>query len=311
MQTKQTQLVSIIVPAKNEEENIPLLYEAVSKSLVNHSWELIVIDDGSTDHTFEKLKEIAKKDSRVRGIQFQKNFKKSAAYMAGFAAAKGEIIITMDADLQDDPRELPKFIQEIKNNDLVVGWKYKRQDPATKVIASRIFNKVNKVLFGLHIHDFDCGYRAMRSHVVKDLALYGDLYRYIPALVARSGYRVGEIQVHHQPRKFGKSKYGAGRLITGALDLLTVKFIVDYNQRPLHLFGGAGLLSFGVGFLAELYVVYCRLIIGDLFVVHLPALIFGVLMMIMGVQLFGIGLIGELVSSISRTQRYRVKETVN
>ncbi len=305
--------ISVVVPAYNEQENVEPLYRKLKTVLdrLNKEYEIIFVDDGSTDNTFLKIKQLHKNDARVKGIQFQKNFKKSAAYMAGFKECRGSIVITIDGDLQDDPEEIPKFLEALKTYDLVIGWKYPRKDPITKKITSRVFNKLNNFLFGITVHDSDCGYRAMKAHIAKGLNLYGDLYRYIPAMVSRRGYKVGEIKVRHQERKFGKSKYSAKRLTTGMLDIVTVKFLSDFNQRPLHLFGGIGLIFTTLGFLAELYVLYFRIILHELFSKHLSMLILGVLMILIGVQLFGIGLIGELMIASSRNvERYTVKEYI-
>lgn len=305
--------ISVIIPARNEEQNVPLLYSKLVETLdaTKLSYELIYIDDGSTDKTFAQAQKLGVKDKRVRAIRFAKNFKKSAAYMAGFAAARGSIVITMDADLQDDPAEIPRFLEALKESDLVMGWKHPRLDPWWKTIPSKVFNVLNRGLFKLKLHDYDCGFKAMRASVAKELNLYGDLYRYLPILVSRLGYRVSEIPVKHHPRKFGKSKYGFKRIFTGAFDLITVKFLSDFTQRPLHLFGGTGLFALGLGFLAELYVLYFRLFEGDLFVAHLPMLLLGILLLVLGVQLFSLGLLGELVSSSRNVQRYRIAETLN
>lgn len=303
--------ISMVIPVCNEQENVETLYRKLKAVLdrLNKGYEIIFVDDGSTDDTFRKIKQLHKNDDKVKGIQFQKNFKKSAAYMAGFKECRGSIVITIDGDLQDDPEEIPKFLEALKEYDLVVGWKYPRKDPITRKIASSVFNKLNNLLFGISLHDSDCGYRAMKAHISKGLNLYGDLYRYIPAMVSRRGYKVGEIKVRHQERKFGKSKYSAKRLATGMLDIITVKFLSDFNQRPLHLFGGIGLIFAALGFLAELYVLYFRIILNELFSRHLAMLIFGVLMILVGVQLFGIGLIGELMIASSRNvERYTIKE---
>ena len=303
--------LSVVIPTYNEQENVELIYRKLKQVLerLKKNYELIFVDDGSADATFQKIRQLHKFDSRVKGIHFQKNFGKSAAYMAGFKAATGSIIVTIDADLQDDPEELPRLLDGLKYYSLIIGWKYPRKDPFTKRMTSKVFNMLNALFFGLRVHDSDSGYRAMHAAVAKELNLYGDLYRYIPAMVYRRGYSVGEIKVKHHERKFGRSKYSPKRLLTGMLDLLTVKFLSDFNQRPLHPFGTAGTISLFLGFLAELYVLYFKIIVGDLFAKHMPMLILGVLFIMVGVQLFGIGLIGELVTSSNRdVQRYTIKE---
>ncbi|MBN2421648.1 glycosyltransferase family 2 protein [Candidatus Woesearchaeota archaeon] len=306
--------LSVVIPVYNEKKNIDLLYNKLNSVLskIRKDYEIIFVDDGSTDNSFELIKRIAKKDKKVKCISFLRNFKKSAAYMAGFNAIKGDIVITMDADLQDDPREIPKFLEGIKKYDLVMGWKFERKDPLHKIIASKIFNFLNYLFFGLKLHDHDSGFKAMKAKVAKSLNIYGDLYRYIPAIVSRDGFSVGETKVKHHERRFGKSKYGSKRIITGALDLLTVKFLTNFNQRPLHLFGGLGMFSFILGFIAELYVLYCNIFLKEAFATHLAMLILGVLLIILGVQLTGIGLIGELViSKKENIQSYKIRETIN
>jgi len=306
--------ILIIIPAYNEEKNISLLYSSIKKSisgiLQDYSYEIIFVDDGSTDRTFDEIKKVSEKDKNVHGISFQKNFKKSAAYMAAFKQARGDIIITMDADLQDDPKEIPRFIKSLETSDLVIGWKYPRYDPIYKTFPSKIFNRITYKMYGTKLHDSDCGYRAMKSEVAKNLNLYGDNYRFIPALASKMGYRVSEIKVQHHKRRFGKSKYGGGRFVTGLLDIFTVKFVTDYFQKPMHVFGSFGLSSFMLGVIAELVVLYYRIFQGDSFSTHLPLLILGVLLMILGVQLFGIGLLGELITSSEKKKNYVIREIV-
>ncbi|MFC2136421.1 glycosyltransferase family 2 protein [Bacteroidota bacterium] len=305
--------ISIIIPLYNEEKNIFLLYSRIKDSMksLTHSYEIIFVDDGSRDLSWDKIKQLCNSNSDVKGVSFLKNFKKSAAYMAGFEKAKGKIIITMDGDLQDEPAEISRLLDGLKKYDLIIGWKYPRRDGFLRRLPSKIFNFLNVQLFGIKLHDFDCGFRAMKSNIAKELNLYGDIYRYIPALVYRLGYKVGEVKIRHNKRKYGKSRYGWSRLITGFLDLITVKFISDFQQRPLHLFGSAGMIFFGVGFLAELYVLYRRVFLNELFATHLPMLILGVLLIIMGIQLLSIGLIGELITSSKKVPRYRIKKILN
>jgi glycosyltransferase involved in cell wall biosynthesis len=306
--------LSIVIPAYNEEKNIEYLYDELNKVLfklkINH--EIIFIDDGSKDNTFDIIKKICKKDKKVKAISFFKNFGKSAAYMAGFNASSGNIIITMDSDLQDDPSEIPRFLKAIKKYDLVIGWKYERKDPFFKTIPSKFFNYLNFKLFNIRLRDNDSGYRVMKKEIANSLNLYGDHYRYIPMIVSKYGYEIGEIKVKHHKRKFGKSKYGILRLITGSLDLLTVKFLADFNQRPLHLFGGLGLISFILGFISELFVLYFRIFLNERFSQHLALLIFGVLLILLGVQLISIGLIGELVISRQKNYKsYKIRKRLN
>ena len=293
---KSVPLVSVVIPAFNECLNIKSLYEKIIKefALLNNDYEIIFIDDGSLDSTFQIISALCKINSKVKGIRLKKNYKKSVAYMVGFKASSGGVIITMDADLQDEPKEIPNFIKELDKFDLVVGWKFYRNDPWHKTIPSKVFNYIVNILFKTKIHDNDCGFRAMKSCVARDLNLYGDNYRFIPAIATNLGYTVSEIKVKHNKRIFGESKYGWSRMITGALDIISVKMIIDYEHKPLHFFGILGLLLLLIGVAAELYVTYFRLFIGDLFSDHMPMMVLGVLLILLGIQLMGIGLIAEL-----------------
>ncbi len=287
---------SVIIPVHNEEKSIQPLYVRLKNVLdkLPSKSEIIFVDDGSTDNTFNLIQSLSKEDPRVRGIRFLRNFKKSAAYMAGFRASRGEVIVTMDGDLQDVPEEIPKFIEAIKNYDLVVGWKFKRKDPLVRRAASKTFNFLNSKFFGLKIHDSDCGFRAMKADVAKKLNLYGDLYRYVPALVSALGYTVGEVKIEHHERKFGRSRYGAKRLFTGSFDLLTVKYMIDSNERPLHLFGGIGLISSLLGFIICFYLLLLKIIYGAT-IMDRPLLLLGVLLLIVGIQFIMLGFIGDMI----------------
>ncbi len=292
------QKLSFIIPAKNEEDSVPVLCNeiiTVVKKLKN-PFEIIFIDDGSTDNTFQKLQRLHRKDKRVKVIRMRGNFGKSLALQAGFNLSKGDIIITMDADLQDNPIEIPNFLKKINDGyDLVSGWKKKRQDPSIgKVIPSRIINYLTRKLTGIKIHDTNCGFKAYRKEVVKDLNLYGELYRFIPIIAFKQNYRVGEIIVDHRARKYGKTKYGWSRGIRGILDLLTVIFLTDYLRRPGHFFGTIGLISFFLGFLVGVYITYLRITTGGI-ASHQPLLTFGLLLMIVGVQFISTGLLAEML----------------
>lgn len=297
--------LSIIIPVHNEEENIPDLYEKLHNTLnqIEKTYEIIFIDDGSTDDSFEEIKKI--EDERVKVVRFQRNYGKAAALSCGFKKSKGNIVITMDGDLQDDPKEIPKFIEELGKCDMVSGWKSKRYDPVSKTLPSRFFNWLTRLITGLKINDFNCGYKAYHDYVVKNISLYGEFHRYIPALVYWKGYSVGEIEVEHHPRIHGESKYGVERLLKGFLDLITVTFLMMYKKRPLHMFGGIGfLLSFSGAFIS-VYLMFLWLIgerIGDR-----PLLMLGILLMVIGAQFVSLGLIGELITNSRNNDDYIIK----
>jgi len=286
--------LSLIIPVYNEQDNVLPLYNKL-KAVLEYDHELIFIDDGSKDNTYEILKNIQKKDSKLKIIRFRNNFGKSEALSKGFKHAKGDIIITMDGDLQDDPEEIPRFIEKIKEDyDLVVGWKYKRQDPLSKTIPSKFFNFLIKVLTGVKIHDSNCCFKAYKKEVVKNLKIYGELHRYIPSLVNWKGFKVTEIKVKHHKRLHGKSKYGFSRLLKGFLDLLTIKFLIKYSKKPLHFFGSIGIISFFLGALISVYLVYEKYFL-NINIGSRPMLILGVLLLIIGVQFICLGLLGEMI----------------
>ena len=302
---------SVIVALLNEEESLPELYQKLSEEIsrLSEKYELIFIDDGSTDNSYNVLKLIRNKDDKVRIFQFQKNYGKSAALDLGFSEAEGDIVITIDADLQDDPGEIPKLVSKLNEGyDIVSGWKKNRKDPLNKTIPSKIFNFVTSILTGIKIHDFNCGLKCFRKYVVKNIRVYGELHRYIPALAAFEGFRVDEVEVVHHPRKFGKSKYGASRFFYGFFDLITVMFVAKYTHRPLHLFGIVGLLSFTSGFGIDLYLTvkwFQGFGIGNR-----PLLFLGVLLIILGIQFVSIGLLGEMIVNFSKIEKksYRIRD---
>ena len=286
--------LSIIIPVYNEQDNVLPLYNKL-KSILKYDHELIFIDDGSRDNTHEILRNIQKKDPKLKIIKFRNNLGKSEALSKGFKHAKGDIIITMDGDLQDDPEEIPRFIEKIKEGyDLVVGWKYKRQDPLSKTIPSKFFNLLIRILTGVKIHDSNCCFKAYKKEVVKNLKIYGELHRYIPSLVHWKGFKVTEIKVKHHKRLHGKSKYGFSRLLKGFLDLLTIKFLIKYSKKPLHFFGSIGIISFLLGILISLYLVYEKYLL-NINIGSRPMLILGVLLLIIGVQFICLGLLGEMI----------------
>ena len=303
--------ISVVIPVFNEQGSVPELHKSLRNVLdrVGKKYEIIFVDDGSTDRTFEVVKGLHRKDKAVRVIRFKKNFGKSDALSAGFDLAKGDVVITMDGDLQDDPREIPVFLEKIKQFDLVVGWKHKRRDPLTKRWPSKIFNKLTAWVTGVKIHDSNCCFKAYRRNVTRNINVYGEMHRYIPALAHWKGYTVGEVKVQHQPRKYGKSKWGSGRLVKGFLDLVTVKFLTGYQKRPLHLFGGLGLLLLLAGFVIGAHLLYLKYFLGEI-IGNRPLLLLGVLFIIFGLQSFAIGLLGEMVTSSKETKDYIVDEVV-
>lgn len=303
--------LSIIVPLYNEEQSLRELYDKIRNIVGRHGhYEIIFVDDGSTDGSARVLQELRNRDHRIKIIRFRRNFGKSSALAAAFQLAKGDIIITMDADLQDDPAEIPNLVNEIKKGfDLVSGWKKKRFDPVSKTIPSRFFNFVTSAMTGIKIHDFNCGLKAYRRDVVKDVKLYGELHRYIPVLAHWKGFKVGEVAVQHHPRKYGKTKFGIGRFWKGFLDLLGVLFTTRYMQRPLHLFGFWGIVCFFLGFVADAYLVVEKFV-HDVPLTNRPLFTGGVLLIIVGIQLISIGLIGELITKTRQenSSDYSIRE---
>ncbi len=302
--------LSIIIPLFNEDKNLNALYGELKSSLksLGKSYEMVFIDDGSNDNSWSVLEKLRATDEDVKGIQFRKNSGKAAALSAGFKYAQGKIIVTMDADLQDDSREIPKFVDKLNEGyDLVSGWRFERQDPMSKTLPSKIFNYLTSRLTKIRIHDFNCGFKAYRQEVVKDIELYGELHRYIPVLAHWKGYKVGEIKVKHHPRAHGESKYGLVRLFRGFTDLLTVTFLSRYMKKPLHLFGAVGLLLFLLGFIVNVYFLVLWLLGQGIWL--RPLLLLGVLLMLIGFQVISTGLIGEIiVSSRGKTDdEYSIK----
>lgn len=297
--------ISVIIPAKDEEKSLTKLHVELTGELkkIKKSYEILFIDDGSTDKTFKIISALARKDKAVQGIKLRGNFGKSVALSVGFEKARGESIITMDADLQDNPKEIKRFLQKLEEGyDLVSGWKQKRRDPATKVLPSRVINFITRILTGVKIHDMNCGFKAYRAPVARSLKLYGELYRFIPIFVAKQNYKIAEIPVEHRARKFGKSKYSWGRFIKGSMDLVTVIFLTAYNRRPGHFFGTLGAGFFGGGFMIGLYITYLRLTTGSIQNRH-PLLYLGMLLMIIGVQLISTGLVSELIIHLKSSKQ--------
>jgi glycosyltransferase involved in cell wall biosynthesis len=305
-------LISAIVPVLNEEESLPemgMLLERELKQIAGDKYEIIFIDDGSTDNSFEVIRQLKKRNNRIRAFQFRRNYGKSAALTLGFAQARGEIIVTLDADLQDDPSEIKPLLDKMKEGyDLVTGWKKKRYDPFTKVIPSRFFNWVTSKVSGIKLHDFNCGLKVYKREVTRSLQLYGEIYRYIPALANWEGFKVAELPVKHHPRKFGKSKFGSTRFIKGYLDLITVLFTTRYLKRPMHFFGTIGTIFASSGFIIDLYLMI-EWFMGLTSLSNRPLALFGIALIIVGVQLFSIGLVGEMiVKNFYEKATYNIKE---
>ena len=302
--------LSIVIPLFNESESLSELHNQIKDTCLalRVSYEIIYVDDGSTDNSLKLLKELFTKNENVKVISFRRNYGKSAALSEGFQLAEGDVVITLDADLQDDPHEIANLLQKIKSGeDLVSGWKKKRHDPLQKTIPSKLFNFTTSLLTGIKIHDFNCGIKAYKKEVIKDIPLYGELHRYLPVLAHWRGYKVGEIIVHHRPRKYGKTKFGIGRFFKGFFDLLTVLFITRYRQRPLHLFGFLGLFSLFIGFCISFYLTI--LWFQGHGIGHRPLFFLGILLIIVGLQSFSIGLIGEMIANIKDEKKiYKIKE---
>jgi glycosyltransferase involved in cell wall biosynthesis len=291
-------VISVVVPVHNEERSVALLYDELRSALepLGTPWEAIFVDDGSTDGSFAALTRLHNSTDNVRVVRLRRNFGKATALRAGFDQAQGETVVTLDGDLQDDPAEIPRLLAKLDEGfDLVSGWKTRRRDPLSRRVLSRIFNRVTGWFSGVHLHDMNCGLKAYRAEVVHGLRLYGELHRFIPVLAHYRGFRIAELPVNHRPREHGRSRYGVERYLRGFLDLLTVSFIGRYRHRPLHLFGGLGLIlgAFGTAILIYLTVLKA---LGNA-IGHRPLLLLGVLLVVIGMQFFSLGLISEMITS--------------
>jgi glycosyltransferase involved in cell wall biosynthesis len=291
-------VISIVIPLHNEERSVALLYDELDAALqpLGEEWEAVFVDDGSTDGSFAALTRLHAGHDNVRVIRLRRNFGKAAALATGFDNAHGETVVTIDGDLQDDPAEIPRLLAKLDEGyDLVSGWKTRRRDPLRRRIPSRIFNWVTGRVSGLRLHDMNCGLKAYRAEVVQGMRLYGELHRFIPVLAHYRGFRATELPVNHRPREHGRSRYGVERYVRGFLDLLTVSFIGRYRHRPLHLFGGLGLILGAIGFVVLAYLTVLKALghaIGDR-----PLLTLGVLLVVVGLQFFSLGLISEMLTS--------------
>jgi glycosyltransferase involved in cell wall biosynthesis len=305
--------LSIVIPLFNEAESLSELYDNLISVIqqYDYEYEIIFVDDGSTDGSAAMIEELHNKDNQIKLIQFRKNYGKSAGLAAGFKAVTGDFIITMDADLQDDPKEIPNLLNKLNEGfDLVSGWKKNRQDPISKRIASKVYNLFTSVFSSIRLHDFNCGLKAYRQEVISSINVYGELHRYLPVIAHHNGFRVTEIPVTHYPRKFGKSKFGVARFTRGALDLITITFLTRYNKRPLHLFGIIGLVSFLTGTVISLVLAYQRMV-EKMYLSNRPLLFLGILLIIVGVQFITLGLLGEMITAQKKdTETFYVKKTI-
>jgi glycosyltransferase involved in cell wall biosynthesis len=314
--------ISIVVPVFNEEESLSELREWIEKVLSAHSYqyEVLMVDDGSNDSSWKVIEELAASNKEVKGIRFRRNYGKAAALHTAFQVAEGEVVITMDADLQDSPEEVPELSRMILEDgfDIVSGWKKKRYDPLSKRIPSKLYNGIARMFSGIKLHDFNCGLKAYRNEVVKSIEVYGDMHRYIPFLAKKAGFtKIGEKVVQHQKRKYGVTKYGLERFIIGYLDLISISFMNRFGQKPMHIFGTLGTAMFGIGFLAAAWLGGQKLYrtfneIPMVRVTESPYFYLALVAMIIGTQLFLAGFLGELISR-SSTERntYLIGEKIN
>lgn len=313
--------ISVVVPVFNEEESLSELTQWISRVMNQHgfSYEVILINDGSTDHSWEVIQTLSETNKFLKGLNFTRNYGKSAALDAGFKRAEGEVVITMDADLQDSPDEIPGLYEMIKGGlDVVSGWKKERHDPISKTIPSKFFNGVTRWISGIELHDFNCGLKAYRNKVVKNITVYGEMHRYIPLLAKWNGFpKIGEKVVQHQARKYGYSKFGLERFLNGFLDLISVSFVHRYRKKPMHFFGSLGTLSFLSGFLITCWLIFQKIYglsrgVKVREIVDQPLFFLALVAIIVGVQLFVTGFIAELMtSSNSKEAEYKIDEEIN
>ncbi len=315
--------LSIIIPLLNEQESLPELHSWIVKVMTanNYSYEVIFIDDGSTDASWNVIEQLSRENTSVKGIRFLRNFGKSQALHAGFAKAKGDVIITMDADLQDSPDEIPGLYKMIldQNYDLVSGWKKKRYDSVVfKNLPSKLFNWAARKTSGVYLNDFNCGLKAYKNIVIKNIEVSGEMHRYIPVLAKNAGFgKIGEKVVIHQARKYGESKFGINRFINGFLDLITIWFLSRYGKRPMHLFGAVGVLMFLIGFVSTLFIIVVKLVklysgYETILVTENPLFYIALTAMIIGTQLFLAGFLGEIIlRTKNNEERYKIATEVN
>lgn len=306
--------ISVVVPLYNEEESLPELCAWISRVMLEngYSWEVILVDDGSSDSSWEVISKLQAEDAHVKGIRFRRNYGKSGALNVGFEACQGNVVITMDADLQDSPDEIPQLYRMITEEgfDLVSGWKQKRFDPITKTLPTKLFNWAARKMSGIYLHDFNCGLKAYKGEVVKSIEVYGEMHRYIPVLAKWAGFKkIGEKVVQHRARKYGTTKFGWERFINGFLDLLSITFVSRFGKRPMHLFGLLGTLCFMVGFFVAAYLTYAKFAHQAYKMTERPIFYFGILFMVIGTQLFLAGFLGELISRNGHDRNnYQIRE---
>ncbi|HMV16074.1 MAG TPA: glycosyltransferase family 2 protein [Chitinophagales bacterium] len=311
--------ISVVIPLFNEDESLPELFSWIEKVMLenNYSYEIIAVDDGSKDKSWQVITTHAQKNPAIKGIRFQRNYGKSAALQVGFEAAQGDVVITMDADLQDSPDEIPELYKMISVDayHLVSGWKKKRYDPLTKTIPTKLFNAATRYVSGIHnLHDFNCGLKAYQNKVVKNIEVYGEMHRYIPVIAKWAGFdKITEKAVQHQERKYGVTKFGIERFVNGLLDLMSITFVGKYGKRPMHLFGTLGVLSFFFGVLILVYLTVLKLIFSsEVSLTNRPSFYLAMLTVIVGTQLFVAGFLGELIArnGIERNT-YSIGEKIN
>ncbi|HEY1008395.1 MAG TPA: glycosyltransferase family 2 protein [Sphingobacteriaceae bacterium] len=314
--------ISVVIPLYNEEESLPELTEWIRRVVNQHqfTYEILLVDDGSSDRSWSVIEQLKLQDPHIRGIKFRRNYGKSAALNVGFEAAQGEVVITMDADLQDSPDEIPELVRRIREEqfDLVSGWKQKRYDPVSKTVPTKLFNAATRSMSGIHnLHDFNCGLKAYRRDVVKSIEVYGEMHRYIPVLAKWAGFtRIGEQVVEHRPRKYGTTKFGFSRFINGFLDLLSIFFVGKFGKRPMHFFGTMGVLSFLAGFFITIWLIADKLIdiaagVKYRNVTDQPLFFIALVAIVVGFQLFLTGFVAEMVSRNSPERNaYQIEKTV-
>lgn len=308
--------ISVVVPVYNEEESLPELFDWIKRVMTDHNFtfEVIFVDDGSSDNSWKIIHDLSTADPRVRGIKFRRNYGKSAALNKGFDLASGDVVITMDSDLQDSPDEIPGLFNMIKNEgyDLVSGWKKKRYDSKlTKNIPSKFYNAATRAMSGVKLHDMNCGLKAYRKEVVKAIEVYGEMHRYIPVIAKWAGFKkIGEKVVVHQKRKYGVTKFGWERFVNGFLDLISIMFVSRFGRKPMHLFGALGSILFFIGFVIAAYLAYAKIFMAEYRMTDRPLFYFGMLAMVLGTQLFLAGFLGELISRSSTDRNHYLIEEV-